>query len=641
MGITMNDYREAGVHTASETQGRSQSAPLGSSVRASGDSQSAATSSASSAPTAVPGPVITQALSDAGLTDNARNRQIVSSLIAQELPIDAETLKSVARALSSYPNESVEAVVLLRSAGVEITPSSLEDANAFLAARDMLLDSLGDIDSYIESSGILSDADAYVTPSGSMAAAPLASLGEASALSGTQSSLLESQGSAGEAAPQVQIPAGLQGAPALPAGAPETTQGAPGQSSVLTPGQDAAGVATQGSGAATGQASPAEASVPSTLSPSQSSAYAQSTAVQHGQSATSGTTQNTAVADSQNSPVGLAQNTAAPDSQGSPSASAQSTAISNDQSASGVLSQSPTGSVSDGAVTVSGSAQSASGTPVQIATEASHNPQTTGSAVTQHGETQTAAPASGVNPPVNGAQTFGLTSAPAPDGQAAAVSASQIDTESSSVRPLSELSFKELVSALSEKPGLEASDISSEGIKHFIESAVTYLENAREVSHRRGDEAMAAKVDKAMNSMRTMLKLNDMYAYAEVPIKNDDEEKKTHLRFFANKKSRIRKDEGSSAVLHLNMPSLKELDVRMVLKGNSLRVDFFSSKDASKLLEAESGTLSERLSAIGVDPTMDFHERVKELTPESSILQSKTQDPTVPAQGIRGFDTRA
>ena len=638
MGITMNDYREAGVHTASETQGRSQSASAGSSVRASGESPSTTSTSSAPSPTPVPAPVITQALSDAGLTDNARNRQIVSSLIAQELPIDAETLKSVARALSSYPNESVESVVLLRSAGVEITPSSLEDANAFLAARDMLLDSLGDIGSYIESSGILSDADAYITPSGSMAEASLASQGESSALSGTQSALLESQGSAGETAPQVQIPAGSQGAPALPTEAPGTTPGAPEQLSALTPGQDAAGVATQGSDTATGQASPAKASGPSALSPSQSSAYAQSTAVQDGQDATSGTTQNTAVADSQNSPVGLAQNTAAPGSQGSTGLAAQSTAVSNDQSASGVLSQSPTGSVSDGAVTVSGSAQSASGTPVQATTEASHNPQTT---VVQPGDTQTAAPANGANPPVNGAQTSNPTSAQVPEGQAAFAAASQTDTESSSVRPLSQLSFKELVSALSEKPGLEASDISSEGIKRFIESAVTYLENAREVSHRRGDEAMAAKVDKAMNSMRTMLKLNDMYAYAEVPIKNEDEEKKTHLRFFANKKTRIRKDEGSSAVLHLNMPSLKELDIRMVLKGNSLRVDFFSSKDASKLLKSESGTLSERLSAIGVDPTMDFHERVKEPTPGSSILQSKTQDPTVPAQGIRGFDTRA
>ena len=641
MGITMNDYREAGVHTASKTQGRSQSASAGSSVHASGESPSTTSTSSAPAPTPVPAPVITQALSDAGLTDNARNRQIVSSLIAQELPIDAETLKSVARALSSYPNESVESVVLLRSACVEITPSSLEDANAFLAARDMLLDSLGDIGSYIESSGILSDADAYITPSGSMAEASLASQGEASELSGAQTALTGVQGSEGETSPQVQIPAGSQGTPALPTEALGTTPGAPEQLSALTPGQDAAGVATQGSDTATGQASPAEASGPSALSPSQSSAYAQSTAVQDGQSATSGTTQNTAVADSQIFPSGLTQNIATPGSQGSPSASAQSTAISNDHSASGILSQSPTGSVSDNGVTVSDSVQNASGTPVQATTEASHNPQATGSAVTQPGDTQTAAPANGANPPVNGAQTSNPTSAQVPEGQAAFAAASQTDTESSSVRPLSQLSFKELVSALSEKPGLEASDIFSEGIKRFIESAVTYLENAREVSHRRGDEAMAAKVDKAMNSMRTMLKLNDMYAYAEVPIKNEDEEKKTHLRFFANKKTRIRKDEGSSAVLHLNMPSLKELDIRMVLKGNSLRVDFFSSKDASKLLESESGTLSERLSAIGVDPTMDFHERVKEPTPGSSILQSKTQDPTVPAQGIRGFDTRA
>ena len=152
---------------------------------------------------------------------------------------------------------------------------------------------------------------------------------------------------------------------------------------------------------------------------------------------------------------------------------------------------------------------------------------------------------------------------------------------------------------------------------------------------------MAAKVDKAMNSMRTMLKLNDMYAYAEVPIKNEDEERKAHLLFFANKKPRIRKDEGSSAVLHLNMPSLKELDIKMVLKGNSLRVDFFSSKDASSLLEAESGSLSERLSAIGVDPTMDFHERAKDMPEINSILQPTSQDQTVPLQGIRGFDTRA
>jgi flagellar hook-length control protein FliK len=205
---------------------------------------------------------------------------------------------------------------------------------------------------------------------------------------------------------------------------------------------------------------------------------------------------------------------------------------------------------------------------------------------------------------------------------------------------LSQVPLRDLLNALSAKPGIDRSDISSEGIKRFLESAVSYLESAREISHRRGDEAMAAKVDKATNSMRTLLKLNDMYAYAEVPVKNEDENRKTHLRFFANKKTRIRKDEGTSAVLHLNMPSLKELDIKMVLKGNSLKIDFFSSKEASPLLEADSGTLSEKLRMIGVEPALDFKERIEnnpELDPSNLPGSEIVSSPL----GIKGFDTRA
>jgi len=200
--------------------------------------------------------------------------------------------------------------------------------------------------------------------------------------------------------------------------------------------------------------------------------------------------------------------------------------------------------------------------------------------------------------------------------------------------------LKDLISNLSDKPGIERSDISSEGIKKFLESAVTYLQKASEVAHRRGDETMTAKVDKAMNSMRTLLKLNDMYAYAEVPVKNEDDTKQTHLRFFANKKARIRKDEGSSAVLHLNMPFLKELDVKMVLKGNSLKVDFFSSKDASPFLEADSDALSDKLRSIGVEPSIDFKERL-ENNPDLDPSNIPGEEIPMTKENIKGFDTRA
>ena len=641
MGITMNDYREAGVHTASETQGRPQSASAGSSVRPLSDAPSSSASPSTPAPTPVPGPVISQALSDAGLTDNTRNRQIVSSLIAQELPIDAETLKSVARALSSYPNESPDAVILLRSAGVEITPASLEDANAFLAARDMLLDSLGDISSYVEGAGILSEADAYAAPSDHPAAAPASanaagtspSSAESASLPGTGTtaegfppgSALPSDGSSAQSQPlspvssseAVYRPVNTGIAP----GATEANSQIPSDNSTQTStGQTSSVSSAQNS---TGQTSDAASSQNSTGQASDSGSIQKST----GQAFDTASTQNS---------TGQTYNTASAQNstgQTSDTASAQTT---SSQVSSGGSTQSIPSHITD-----SGSAHSSVS---QTTAPASNAPAFSGVS----GQSS-ATVAGGQQVPVNTVQSHaGTPGQTAPEensqissDQSAAMSTSQTTTEHPASRPLSELSFKELVSVLSVKPGIEPSDISSEGIKRFLESAVTYLENAREVSHRRGDEAMAAKVDKAMNSMRTMLKLNDMYAYAEVPVKNEDEGKKTHLRFFANKKPRIRKDEGSSAVLHLNMPSLKELDIRMVLRGNSLRVDFFSSKDASSLLEAESGTLSERLSAIGIDPTMDFHERTKESSSDNSILQQATQNPTIPLQGIRGFDTRA
>ena len=631
MGITMNDYREAGVHTASETQGRSQSATAGSSVRASGETPSAPSSPSTAAPTPVPGPVITQALTDAGLTDNARNRQIVSSLIAQELPIDAETLKSVARALSSYPGESPDAVILLRSAGVEITPASLEDANAFLAARDMLLDSLGEIDSYIEDAGILSEADAYATPSDHTATTQVSTESAGSLPSGTESTSLPNAGVAAEAPAEGQLPS------SGPLASAQTTAPAPAQSAGAATGQPESPASLQ---TETGQATPVttgQAQIPGTVQGSGDTS-AQGTTP----GATQGTEGNHSVP---SSPTAGSETGNVPSSTGNP----QTLTDPNGQVPSGSSAQTTTAQVtSDGFIqastsqtTESGSAQAAAS---QTTAPASNAPASSG-VTAQTRATVTVGQQTPVNTVQNPAGTPGQT-APAENSQitsdqASAMSTSQTAAEHTAFRPLSEVSFKELVSVLSEKPGLEPSDISSEGIKRFIESAVTYLENAREVSHRRGDEAMAAKVDKAMNSMRTMLKLNDMYAYAEVPIKNEDEERKAHLRFFANKKPRIRKDEGSSAVLHLNMPSLKELDIKMVLKGNSLRVDFFSSKDASSVLEAESGSLSERLAAIGVDPTMDFHERAKDMPEINSILQPTSQDQTVPLQGIRGFDTRA
>ena len=590
MGIHMNDYRESGINSASDNSNRSQSTSVNAAARTPAGNSPSVPRSAQQNTVPVPGPVASKALSDAGLPDNARNWQIVSSLISQELPIDAETLKSVIRTVSAYPNESIDAVILLQSAGIEVSPSSLADANAFLSARDMLLDALNDIDSYMDNAFAQSNVSAQNDAA-------------------TSDSNISGNG-ADRAGASVQNTSTAQGKDYSPANI--STQG-----NAAAPGSNITGNGADGAGSLHGTGS-AQANV----SAQNDAATSGSNIIGNGADV-AGSLQGTG------SPLAnvSAQNDAA---------SPGSNITGNGADRAGAYAQGAGSAQSAGSAQATGSAQGTGSPPANISAQG--NAATPGSNITENGPDGAGVFVQGTDSAQAGSSAQAAGSVRA-DASAQGTGSVYAD-DSSRAADLSQTSFKDLMAALSEKPGIERSDISSEGIRRFLESAVSYLQNARELSHRRGDETMAAKVDKAMNSMRTLLKLNDMYAYAEVPVKNEDENRQTHLRFFANKKARIRKDEGASAVLHLNMPSLKELDVKMVLKGKSLKIDFFSSKDASPLLEADSGSLSEKLRAIGVDPAIDFKERTinnPELDPSNIPGQEITSVP----QNIKGFDTRA
>ncbi len=679
MGIRFNDYRDNDINTSADNAGRSQAASPANAARQSAANTQSSPQSSSSGAASLPGPVAAKALSEAGLPDNARNRQIVSSLVSQELPIDADTLKSIARIMSAYPGESIEAVILLHSAGVEVTPSALADADAFLAARDMLLDALNDINSYIDGSDLLSGSTyADLTDSSSFGSAAGQIAGNTSGSQISNGQTVTGQTLSGQAVN------GL-----IPGGQTSGSQVLNGQ----IPGRLTPGVQTELAQASTGQAVNGQTigghiingqnpggQIFSEQSVGAQTEFAKTSTGQAVDGHTlNGQTIGGHITNGQN-PGGQIFSEQSVGTQTELSQTSTGQAVNgqtlNDQTIGGHITngQNPDGQIhSEQSVgTQTELAQNSSGQAVDGQTI---NGQTIGGHITNgqnpggqlHNEhsvgAQTELAQNSSGQAVDGqalySQTDGVQLSNSQNlsgqniGTQAGISQDSngrtVNTQTGNEQSVqtdmghtaaSRLSLKDLLVSLSQKPGIDRSDISSAGIKKFLESAVTYLENARELSGRRGDEAMAAKVDKAMNSMRTLLKLNDMYAYAEVPVKNEDENRRTHLRFFANKKSRIRKDEGSSAVLHLNMPSLKELDVKMVLKGNSLKVDFFSSKDASKYLEADSDSLSERLRAVGVEPTIGFDER-KENNP--ALDPSAIPGVEIPAvsQNIKGFDTRA
>ncbi|MCR5829209.1 MAG: flagellar hook-length control protein FliK [Lachnospiraceae bacterium] len=646
----MNDYREAGVHTASEAQSRLKSASAGSSAQISADT---ATGKPSPSQPPVSEPVVSQALSSAGLPDTPKNRQIVSSLIAHELPIDAETLKSVARSVSTYSSNSLDSVILLRSLGVEVSASTLSDAEAFLAARDILLDSLGDINSYIEGSGLLSSESAgsplengsavSENPQGNASAVASATTLMPGSESGTSASV-----NAHSNAPSVDPASLLTQGGDTTASASALTHGGDGGASASTPSANVGNGQTISLGALQEQ----------NLGNASASAQTGTLGAIGQEVRADESSQVPNAQNSQNLGVRNGQGLQAKNSQGIQAQNGQTLQSQNSQ---GIQAQNGQ------------DLQAQNGQSVQIQNGQSFGTQSAQNLQTRDG--QTLGTQNAQNLPTQDVQNLGARNAqnlPTQDGQIlgnrngqplgvqngqnlgaqndAAVNSAVSQSTAGESSPsadltqqkllLSEVPLKELLNSLAERPVIERSDISSEGIRRFLESAVSYLNNAGEVSRRKGDEAMTAKVDKAMNSMRTLLKLNDVYAYAEVPVKNEDENKETRLRFFANKKSRVRKDEGSSAVLHLNMPSLKELDIKLVLKGNSLKVDFYSSKEASSLLESDSASLSNKLRSVGVEPTIDFRERI-ENNPDFDPSNLPGEEIPISKDNIKGFDTRA
>ncbi|MCR5432130.1 MAG: flagellar hook-length control protein FliK [Lachnospiraceae bacterium] len=677
MGIHMNDYRESGINSPAENSNRSQTASASTSARVSDNVTHSASGSSSKPPAPVPAPVAAKALSDAGLPDTPRNRQIVSSLISQELPIDADTLRSVARSASAYPEEPLDALILLRSAGIEVTPSTLNDANAFLTARDMLLDAMNDINAYVSSSDFLSEvpgntsqgtpvmSDSFV-PADSALANSQSSGGPASAATPDPSAsadpgipgrgVISETFSTGEGVPAQtgalsqgavsELPSPGEGVPAQPASPGPNAPSAAFSAGGVPVQTGSTGQSAASGTAPTGESVPAQPASPGQNAPSAafSSGGVPLQTDSSGQSAASGTPSyradvsgQTAVS-AQNAPSETSSGGGVPLQTGSAGQSAASEAYRADVSGQALSPvQNTATAVSSPAASLPSPGSGIPGAPDTL----SQNPLSGN--ISSSGSANPAQPDPlGQNPPGPSlSHGTGVSDQSVTLGSNTTAAADTTDSAALNVRDsLANTPLKDLISALSDKPGIERSDISSEGIRKFLESAVSYLQKAGEVSHRRGDEAMAAKVDKAMNSMRTLIKLNDMYAYAEVPVKNEDETKQTHLRFFANKKSRIRKDEGSSAVLHLNMPSLKQLDVKMVLKGNSLKVDFFSSKEASPLLEADSATLSDKLRSIGVEPSIDFKERL-ENNPDLDPSNMPGGEIPVTGGNIKGFDTRA
>ncbi|MEG0961786.1 MAG: flagellar hook-length control protein FliK [Lachnospiraceae bacterium] len=84
-------------------------------------------------------PTLLKALEAAGLKINEQNLSMVNAMMKEQLPIDRNSLVHMSRLLSNFPKVSLETLVQMQKAGLEINPSSIGQFESYKANQQSFL----------------------------------------------------------------------------------------------------------------------------------------------------------------------------------------------------------------------------------------------------------------------------------------------------------------------------------------------------------------------------------------------------------------------------------------------------------------------------------------------------------------------
>ena len=133
--------------------------------------------------------------------------------------------------------------------------------------------------------------------------------------------------------------------------------------------------------------------------------------------------------------------------------------------------------------------------------------------------------------------------------------------------------------------------------------------------------ALSQSIQNLSSNVEFMNQLNQMFTYVQLPLKMSGQEATGELYVYTNKKNLAKKDGQVSALLHLDLEHLGEVDIHVSLRDSHVSTKFcLSDEKALDLVAANIDTLNQRLVKRGYSMEASFEQKEKAQYPIDEML---------------------
>lgn len=183
---------------------------------------------------------------------------------------------------------------------------------------------------------------------------------------------------------------------------------------------------------------------------------------------------------------------------------------------------------------------------------------------------------------------------------------------------------------------------SAEYVKAFYEHLHEQVDKLQELIKSAGkeDSALGKEVSTVKNNIQFMNQINEMYHYVQLPLKMNEEGANGDLYVYKRKHAKTGDDGKLTALLHLSMPTLGNMDVFLSLEDQKLSTRFCMEKEEMiDFIEQHIDQLNERLMKRGYHVTTAVTASSKE-EEKTVIDEIMTTESAIPIMTSHSFDAR-